>query len=117
MFNIPFSTTEQAVPGVTWIDGEQVYQITVQTDLSGVLPNTASLIVNHGVADIDYVIAHLAYALDDATGATLPLGNVSQSALANNVRTNVSRTQVIISTGSDRTAFETHAVTFWYTKT
>lgn len=100
------------MPGVTWIDGRQVYQITVDF---GALPDTDSKITAHLVADIDYVIGHLAYALDDDTGLTMPLPNVSGT-LAALVRFNVDRTNITCVTGSDRTAFETSAVTFWYVK-
>jgi len=110
---IPFSTTEQEVPGVTWIDGKQVFQITFNF---GALPNATSKISAHGVADIDFIILHWAYAMDNDTGLTLPLPNVSNT-LNPMIRFNVDRSNITCVTGTDRSAFETSAITWLYTKT
>lgn len=113
---LPFSPSPQAVPGVTWVDGKQVYQITVSI---GALLDDAAKSVAHGVADVDYVLHHQGYAQVISTGATLPLPNISVTGTFpdNLVRTNVDRTNVVVETGSDRTAFDRAFVTFWYTRT
>lgn len=113
---ISYSEVEQKVPGVKFIDGKQVYQITVDC---GALLDDAAKSVAHGVADIDFIIGHEGYSQDTSSGATLPLPNISVTGTFpdNLVRANVDRTNVVIQTASDRTAFDRTVVTFWYTKT
>ncbi len=111
---IPFSTTEQVVPGMTWIDGKPIYQKTIDT---GALLDTGSNSVAHNVANIDMVLFHQGSGFIPSTGVTSPLPNVSISALTTMIRTSVDRTNVIVQTGSDRSTYLESNVTIWYTKT
>lgn len=95
--------------------GNGFFGISVDT---GALPDTDAKSVAHSVADVDYVAFSWGYAQDSMSGATLPLPNVSVTGTFpdNLVRMNVDRTNVVIETGTDRTAFDISRVSFIYSK-
>lgn len=110
---ISFSTDEQLVPGVTWIDGKQVYQKTV--DFGG-LPNDAEKTVAHGIVGLDTVIDFWGEA-SNGTSVWIPLPYTSPGGLTFQIRAENDATNIIVRPGSDRTSLTESHFTLLYTKT
>ena len=104
-----YSTTE-AVVG-TWIDGKPLYRITVSV---GTMPNNSTKNVNHGVSNIDKIVKISGVSVGASN--VLPLPYLLLSNYAYSIELYVSKTQVCIKTGNDRSS-HTGYVTFEYTKT
>lgn len=110
-----YSTTEKMVG--QWIDGKPIYQKTINV---GALPNSATVLINHNISNIDKVIGLNAVGIS-STGGCLPLPYTYASGsqggtVADNIKIGVSTTEISIATGKDRSSI-TGYVTLHYTKT
>ena len=109
---LDYSTSEQTT-NRTWIAGEPIYQKTIAL---GTLPNAAgTLVVNHNITNLLYIVKHDSWCYAPSTGQRLPIPFASTT-LANNVQININATQITITVGINRSSFTTNYVTLFYTK-
>lgn len=96
-----------------WIDHKPLYQSTVNF---GALPNNTSKSVAHGVANIDNIVQIDAIAINSTTHVYVAIPQISTTSLSGQFGVSADNTNVSITTGTDRTAFNGY-VTIIYTKT
>lgn len=110
--NRSYSTAEVATPD-KWVDGKTIYRKTINF---GALPNNTAKTVPHGIVGIDRVIRMYGFASLANGSVRVPLPFTSVTSLAAGMAlTEEGSTNVVISTGSDRTSFSGY-VTLEYTK-
>lgn len=108
-----YSTTEIKT-NKTWIDGKPIYRKVVDY---GTLPNSSSVTIAHNISNISFVTNATAIIYDpNGTQTFRTLSWSSPSNLSYAIAFEISTTGVIITTGSDRTAYKAY-VTIEYTKT
>lgn len=107
-------STSEVNTGATWINGKTIYKKTIDT---GALPNTTTNNVAHGITNLDRVIKMEGYAYrsGDDTGFMLPM--VSTNSASASVSITVTSTNVVLTTGTDRSNVGESYVTLYYTKT
>ena len=105
-----YSTDEKIVG--KWVDGKPLYEKTVEI---GYLSNNTSTPYPHGISNIKRVVSHSGGAIN-SSGVYLPLPKVSPSGLQYAVDIAVTTSDIVISTGSDRSGYYGY-VTLRYTKT
>lgn len=108
--SVNYSTAEQET-GKTWIDGSPVYQKTISL---GELPNASTLIVAHGISNLDTVISFDGMAFNSVDGG-FPLPNVSLTLVSTQLTVWVDSTNITLQTGSDRSGYYGY-MTLYYTK-
>ena len=110
--DISYWSKERAT-GETWIDGTQIYEITVQGVLSGSGANTA----NHGVS-INQLVSVEGVAVNTVplSSAALVLPYLDPGTLANSLGLYVTNTQIVINAGNTNWNGYTYYVTIKYTK-
>jgi hypothetical protein len=96
----------------TWINSKPIYKNTIS---AGVLPNSASKDVAHGIANIDNIIEYAGVAYD-TNGLSYPLPYASPENVTWSITMLANRDTLTIKTGTDKTAFVGY-VTVYYTKT
>jgi hypothetical protein len=105
---INYSTSEQWT-GLLWLDGKKIYQRTINF---GVLPNTATANVAHGIANISYItLINL-----QATGSGYFSSIFVSATSANIIGCYVNGTDIFVETGSNRSSWNAY-VTLQYTCT
>ena len=113
-----YSTSEQAT-NRTWIDGRTVYQKTIDF---GLLPNTSTKTVAHGITNLDFTIAWEAVAADTTGGGAgnteYPLPASNTAALGNQIQLQITTTGALLSirTGTNRSTYYAY-ITLFYVKT
>ena len=105
-----YSTSEKVIGA--WIDGKPIYEKTVDC---GYLSNNSAVSFPHGISNLKRVISHEGGAIN-SSGVYLPLPKVSPAGLQYAVDIAVTSTDIVISTGNDRTDYYAY-VTLRYTKT
>lgn len=105
-----YSETEKVVG--TWIDGKPLYEKTIDF---GYLPNTNTTTVNHGISHLKRVVSFDAGGMN-TSGVFLPIPKVSPQGLQYCVDIAVTDSQVLVTTGNDRSGYYAY-VTLRYTKT
>lgn len=108
---VNYSTEEQDT-GLKWIDGNTIYQITVDT---GALPNSSTKNVAHGITDLNYVIDCKGFAKNPLSGDNLPLPYIATSAVGQ-LGLSVTSSNVQLFTGSNLSAYTASWITLLYTK-
>ena len=114
--NIDWTTTAQSYSlievdtGATWIDGSHIYKKTVDI---GNLPNNTSKSVAHNISSLSLVLKFEGYFVISGTYYPLPFVGVGDT--TSSVRVTASSTNVIVTTGTNRSS-ATGYVTIWYTK-
>ena len=106
--NLSYSTTEHKT-GKKWLDGKDIYSKTIDC---GVLPNSTTKNVAHGINNLKKVIKSEGYS-DNNAGTHIPVPYVSGNPLAISVDT----TNIIIQTSGNYTNFVNTQITLEYTKT
>lgn len=109
-----YSTTEKIVG--SWIDGKPLYQKTINF---GVLPNTTSKSVNHGIGNFDILVsARGAFWNSSKNSGAIPFAWPASLAGSadNNVSCSVTTTQIIVSTGTNMSQYTNAYITLQYTK-
>lgn len=113
---LDYSTSEQDT-GQKWVDGKAIYQKTVST---GVMPNTTSKGIAHGITGYTNFISITGWTTNGSIWTPLPyVGNLSPLGVvvvSNNVLLAVSGADILIQTASDRSSYTTSYVTLRYTK-
>lgn len=105
-----YSTSEVAT-AYKWIDGKTIYKKTIAF---GSLPNNTGKSVAHG-ASIARVMRIETEGYESAGPYYYTFGHVNTSALANGIAIYIDATNIVISTGSNRTGV-TANITLYYTK-
>jgi hypothetical protein len=112
--NIADYSTSETNTGMTWIDGKQIYRKVVNF---GVLPNSGTKTVAHGISNLGTVINLYGHIKSTNAGVTtyLPISVSSPFGVQYCMSTSVDNTNVSIYTGTDRT---THSavIVIEYTK-
>lgn len=113
MRGVDYSTTEKKT-GQKWIDGKDIYFKTVNF---GALPDNTNKSVPHDISNIDLILfkSGIAYNEDKSTELQLPhiaFGSLSYYSIS----LDVNKTNVVITTGTDRTSLTDCFVTVYYTK-
>lgn len=103
-------STLEVNTGVKWIDGKVIYKKTVST---GALPNTNATYTQHGISNISKVIKAEGYATDGTSFHPLPYANTASNG---SVAVQVTRTNIMLSTTSDQSAYTESYITLYYTK-
>ena len=99
--------------GETWINGHQLYEITVQGQITGSGANA----VNHGVSIYQIVsINGIATDTNPLSDTAIPLPYLDPSTLANGVGVYVTSTQVVVNAGNTMWDGYNYYVTLKYTK-
>ncbi|MDD3241777.1 MAG: type II secretion system protein [Bacilli bacterium] len=110
-----FSTSAEQLTGDKWINGKPIYTKTIDF---GALPNTTTKTVAHNVLNVDIMWVDMEnsfiYYSSDNTSFPVIIADPNATAGAWYVRT--TKTQLSITTGSNRTAYSA-IVTVKYTKT
>lgn len=109
-----YSTTEKIVG--SWIDGKPLYQKTINF---GVLPNTTSKSVNHGIGNFDILVsARGAFWNSSKNSGAIPFAWPASLAGSadNNVSCSVTTTQITVSTGTNMSQYTNAYITLQYTK-
>lgn len=106
-----FSLTEKVIG--KWVDGRTLYKKTINF---GTLPNSTSKSVAHGISNLSYVVSlsGVAYSSSLNRFDTLPY---FASTTSFGYTLNCDKTNVTVSTGTDRTSFTTTYITIIYVKT
>lgn len=99
--------------GAKWIDGKKIYKKTISC---GALPNTGVKNIAHGISNISRILKMDGYAYHSSNQVTIPLQFVSTTAI-NSVVVNTSGSNIVITTGIDRSSFTESYITLYYTKT
>lgn len=105
-----YSTDEQIVG--KWIDGATVYEKTIDC---GYLYDTGTKEIPHNISNIKQIISHSGGATNE-NGTYLPLPKVSPLGLEYCVDLAATLTDIVITTGNDRTGMHAY-VTILYIKT
>ena len=106
-----YSTSEQNT-GFKWKDGKTIYKKTIDF---GALPNTTNKAVNLNISNLGTIIDSEAFCVyPNGINFSLPFTNTND--FASSVMLNFTATQVVITTGSDRSG-ATGYITIYYTKT
>jgi hypothetical protein len=103
-------STSEINTGTTWINGAPIYKKTVYT---GTLPNATTKNVAHGISNLGLVIDIEGCAWDGSS-TWLPIPNAGSSSAV--IEAYVYSSNIVISTGMDRSGFTTSYVTLYYTK-
>lgn len=106
-----YSASEQDT-GAKWLDGRKIYKKTVYT---GAMPNASEKSVAHGISNLSRIIKIEGYTYNSGIGYTLPLPMASPTA-ANSMSVGANGVNIVISTGTDRSAYTESYVTLYYTK-
>ena len=106
-----YSTSEQNT-GFRWKDGKTIYKKTIDF---GALPNTTNKAANLNISNLGTIIDSEAFCIYP-NGINFPLPFTNTNDFASSVMLNFTATQVVITTGSDRSG-ATGYVTIYYTKT
>lgn len=104
-----YSETETRTNKV-WIDGKPIYRKVIDC---GVLPNSTTKSVAHGISNISYMISIVATANDSTIYIPLPNPNSVES---NIIYLSVDNNYVNVTTGTSRNNFNTKVI-LEYTKT
>ena len=110
---LDYSTTEINT-GATWRDGTPIYKKTVNT---GALPNSTDKTIAHGISNLNRIIRFEGYAYNSTSSITCPLPFASAANVNNDVQLNVSGSNIVLQTGTDRSGYSESYVTLYYTKT
>ena len=105
-----YSTNEQVIG--TWINGKPIYRKVVNI---GALPNATTKNTAHNITDIDYIVRFYGTAADTSKH-TIPLPHVHPANVSYGVLVQVSKVNVEIETGYNRSAYSGY-ITIEYTKT
>lgn len=105
-----YSTTEKDT-GFTWVDGKTIYKKTVNF---GSLPNATSKTVAHNITNLYRVVKVECIAYNSGSAINTPIPLVS--AVGNNSTMDINATNIVMSAGVDRSAFDECYVTLYYTK-
>lgn len=103
-------STSEINTGATWINGAPIYKKTISI---GTLPNATTKNVAHGISNLDLVIDIKGCAWDGSS-TWLPIPNAGSSSAT--IEAYVYSSNIVITTGMDRTSFTTSYVTLYYTK-
>ena len=106
-------STSEVNTGAKWIDGSAIYKKTVNV---GTLPDTTTKNVAHGISNLGTIIKIEGIAI--GSSYTTPLPFVAEPTAANQstaIRLYATSTNVVVDTGTDRTALSAY-VTLYYTK-
>lgn len=103
-----YSTDEKSIG--KWIDGKTLYRKIVDT---GQLPDASVKNVAHGISSIDNIIKISGTATNGS--ATLPLPLAGQGDIYN-ITLSADKTNIIIQTGNDRSAYNKSTVEILFTK-
>lgn len=106
-------STSEVNTGMKWVDGSTIYKKTVDT---GALPNSANKSVPHGITNLHRVIKLEGYAYYPNTPTSYPLPFPSHIAVGNVIDITVDATNIVLSTGVDRSNLTESYVTIYYTK-
>lgn len=109
---LDYSIAEQDT-GILWTDLRTIFQKTITF---GTLPNNTTKSVAHGVSGVEDWIDYKWMARRVSDGSTLPMPNVSDTALGSQCQMSVDNTNVIAKTTSNLSAFIGN-MTLYYTKT
>ena len=107
-----FSTSEKIIG--TWLDGSYIYQKTIST---GQLPNTGSTSTAHNISNLKYIVDYFGVAKRSTDNTFISLVFTNPDAVASQVALTVNSTNIVISTGMDRSNFTESYVTIRYIKT
>lgn len=107
---LDYEETEQDT-GILWIDDEPIYRKTI--DL-GTLPNSTTNTVPHGITGLGTCVR--VYGFADNGTAQLPLPFSHPSTIGSQILIQINDTNVIVTTGSNRTDYTDNYVTLYYTK-
>ena len=105
-------STSEVDTGFKWIDGKTIYKKTINF---GALPNNTSKSVAHGISGLSRVMSIETEAYEAAGPYYYTFGHVNTNTLANGIAIYVDGTNIVISTGSNRTGI-TANITLSYTK-
>lgn len=105
-------STSEASTNTTWINGKTIYKKTVAF---GALPNNTGKSVAHGITTIERVMRIETEAYEAAGPYYYNFGHINTTALANGIAMYVDGTNVVITTGINRTGI-TANITIYYTK-
>ena len=108
--DLPFSESEEVVG--KWINNKPLYRKTISC---GALPNNTLLEVNHGISNLNNVIAVNAIAerMSDKNTIILPFVNIANSM----AYISLNATKISITTNVDLSPYDNTYVTIYYTKT
>lgn len=106
-----YSQSEQVIG--TWINGKPLYRKTVSC---GTLPNNTVKNVAHGISNLN-IVTKVFGTTKNTGGITFPLPFPSTAGLSAQIYFYVDGTNIVIGTGTDRSAFTTTYITLEYTKT
>ena len=106
-----YSTDEHVVG--EWIDGSILYEKTVDC---GALPNATSKNIAHNISNLKRIVFMCGYAYRSNGGNFMPLPFAHEGVATGNVSLACNSTNIIITDGSDRSAFAESYVTIRYTK-
>lgn len=104
-------STSEVDTGTTWVDGKTIYKKTVDF---GALPNATTKTVAHGISNLYRVIKYECIAYNSGSSSNTPVPLVS--AVGNNSTIDINATNIVMSAGVDRSAFDECYVTLYYTK-
>lgn len=109
-----YSTTEHVIG--KWIDGSTLYEKTVDF---GALPNATTKSVAHGISNINKIVSISAVATrsSDGTAIAIPNAYPSTNYITEGAYIDIQNTNIRITTGANKTAFDNTYVTLRYTKT
>lgn len=110
--SMDLSTTEQAT-GIKALNGKMIYSKTLNNVAT--LPNASSKTLAHGISNFSSVWFVYGISSSTTTGEQIPLPYASPTA-SDSVSVKVDSTNVTITTGNDKTAFNTGHITLYYTK-
>jgi len=109
---IIYSDTERVVGA--WRDGKPLYQKTINF---GALPDAAEKFVAHNISNLDK-ITKLFGITSNSSGGTFPLPFVNiETSPGYQIVLRATASDIVVRTGSDRTAFTNTFITLQYTKT
>jgi hypothetical protein len=108
-----YSTAEQWT-GKYWLDGKKIYQKTLNI---GALPNNSQITVLHNIINISYIVqlSFIVYSPTAGIWATLPWADPGGA--NDEIGCYASTTQILVSTGMDRTSYNQNYCTLQYTCT
>ena len=108
---VVYSTDEQVIG--KWIDGKPLYQKSINF---GALPDSDLKSVAHNIANVDHIWVHDGI-FEKTNGFTNFIAGVSPTDVTLQWWTGVTKTEVQVKTGNDRTDYTYVIVTLRYTKT
>lgn len=104
-----YSYEEQVIG--KWVNGKPLYRKTINI---GGLPNKSQKTTNHNIENISTVVRVYGYATNYTN--YLPMPYASPDTLGNAILIYATKTQVIVQTGVDRTAYAQAEITIEYVK-